>query len=90
MNDLNKQFKQERYFIKKKYVTYLLSELIWLDYIYSNNKYSNTSGEDIWNSLKNDTYSQKEKEQIIEDAISILKINHKKVKVVDFNDNIIK
>lgn len=72
--------------IKKLYVTELLTELLYLNYEFSNKEYHNVTGTTIYNGLyEQPKFSKKEKEEIIENAISLLKIKHN-IKLVNFEE----
>lgn len=67
---IDDMFKKEEKKIRKLFDTKLLSELLLLNYQYSNNEYLGTTAEDVYNSLaKKFKYTKKEKEQIIKNAI---------------------
>ena len=70
-------FKNEEKKLRKLFDTKLLSELLLLNYQYSNNEYLGTTAEDVYNSLsKKIKYTKKEKEQIVKNAIQLLNIEH--------------
>lgn len=72
---IDDMFKKEEKKIRKLFDTKLLSELLLLNYQYSNNEYLGTTAEDVYNSLaKKFKYTKKEKEQIIKNAILLLNI----------------
>ena len=74
---IDDMFKKEEKKIRKLFDTKLLSELLLLNYQYSNNEYLGTTAEDVYNSLaKKFKYTKKEKEQIIKNAILLLNIEH--------------
>lgn len=74
---IDDMFKREEKKIRKLYDTKLLSELLLLNYQYSNSEYLGTTAEDVYNSLcKKNKYTKKEKEQLIKNAIQLLNIEH--------------
>ena len=74
---IDDMFKREEKKIRKLYDTKLLSELLLLNYQYSNSEYLGTTAEDVYNSLtKKIKYTKKEKEQIVKNAIQLLNIEH--------------
>ena len=59
---IDDMFKKEEKKIRKLFDTKLLSELLLLNYQYSNNEYLGTTAEDVYNSLaKKFKYTKKEK-----------------------------
>ena len=63
---IDDMFKKEEKKLRKLFDTKLLSELLLLNYQYSNNEYLGTTAEDVYNSLsKKIKYTKKEKEQIV-------------------------
>lgn len=84
MNSFDRDYHEKERKLIIYYNTKLLSELILLNYEFSNHEYNGTTGEDIFNTLqKKIKLSKKEKQQIITDAISLLKIKYRK-KLKDF------
>lgn len=74
---IDDMFKNEEKKIRKLFDTKLLSELLLLNYQYSNNEYLGITAEDVYNSLsKKNKYTTKEKEQIVKNAIQLLNIEH--------------
>lgn len=68
--------REERHF-KKFFDTLLLSELLRINYEYSMQEYHNITGEDIFKStIRKEKYSDKEKEEIIKNAIILLNIKY--------------
>ena len=63
---IDDMFKKEEKKLRKLFDTKLLSELLLLNYQYSNNEYLGTTAEDVYNSLsKKIKYTKKEKEHIV-------------------------
>ena len=61
---IDDMFKKEEKKIRKLFDTKLLSELLLLNYQYSNNEYLGTTAEDVYNSLaKKFKYTKKEEKQ---------------------------
>ena len=68
----------------KYHYTCLLSELLILNYEFSNHKYNGITGNDVFNKLqKRIKLSEKEKQSIISNAISLIEIKYNK-KLSDF------
>lgn len=79
MNCFDKDYQEKERKLIIYYNTKLLSELILLNYEFSNHEYNGTTGEDIFNILQRKIkLAKKEKQQIITDAISLLKIKYRK------------
>lgn len=86
---LDEMFLKEEKFIKKLSYTNLLADLLFLNYEYSNKKYHNVTGSQIYNSMQDQIrFSETEKKEIINDAISLIKIKYN-VNVKDFENLII-
>ena len=80
MNIFDKDYKKKEKNIIKFSHTILLSKLLLLNYEFSNHEYNGTTGEDVFKILqKKISYSEKEKQEIIDNAIMLLKINGKTV-----------
>lgn len=76
--------------IKKLYVTKLLTELLFLNYEFSNKEYHNATGTSIYNGLYDQPkFSKKEQEEIIKNAISLLNIKYN-IDLIDFEKLIFK
>ena len=74
---IDDMFKKEEKKLRKLFDTKLLCELLLLNYQYSNNEYLGTTAEDVYNSLfKKIKYTNKEKEQMVKNAIQLLNIEH--------------
>ena len=90
MGMMDDDYKEKEHRLKKLYITFLLADLIQLNYCYSNKEYNNILGEDIWNSaIKKEKYTKKEKEEIISNATSLLEMRYQ-LKLVNFTENIVK
>lgn len=73
--DYNKKEKD----LFKYHYTCLLSELLILNYEFSNHKYNGTTGQDVFYKLqKKIKLSEKEKQNIIDNAILLIKIKYNK------------
>lgn len=84
MNIFDEHYKQKERKLIIYYNTKLLSELLILNYEFSNHEYNGTTGEDVFNILqKKIKFAKEERQQIISDAILILKIKYKK-ELIDF------
>lgn len=69
--------KMKEHHLKKVYNTLLLAELLRVNYEFFTQEYNNITGEDIFNiTIKKEKYSDKEKNEIIRNAITILNIKH--------------
>ena len=80
MNIFEKDYKKKEKNIIKFSHTILLSKLLLLNYEFSNHEYNGITGEDVFKILqKKISYSEKEKQEIIDNAIMLLKINGKTV-----------
>ncbi len=80
MNIFDKDYKKKEKNIIKFSHTILLSKLLLLNYEFSNHEYNGITGEDVFKILqKKISYSEKEKQEIIDNAIMLLKINGKTV-----------
>lgn len=80
MNIFDKDYKKKEKNIIKFSHTILLSKLLLLNYEFSNHEYNGTTGEDVFKYYKKKiSYSEKEKQEIIDNAIMLLKINGKTV-----------
>lgn len=76
-NGFDAHYKKSEHQIKKTYDTYCLAELIRENWAFSNKKYNNINGNDIWNILqKKEQYTEDEKTEMIQLAFSILKIKY--------------
>ncbi len=85
MNISDQHYKEKERKILIYYYTELLSKLLILNYEFSNNKYNGTTGEDVFNILnKKIKLSEKEKQEIITNAITLIKIRNSK-NLIDFN-----
>ena len=84
MSMMDEDYKEKEHRLKKLYITFLLADLIQLNYCYSNKEYNNILGEDIWNSA-----IKKEKEEIISNVTSLLEMRYQ-LKLVNFTENIVK
>ena len=84
---MDELFKKDERKIRKLFDTRLLAELLYLNYEFNNKKYHNEiSGKTIFNSLHSKIkYTEREKQEIVTNAILLLKINHN-VSLVDFED----
>ena len=84
---MDELFKKDERKIRKLFDTRLLAELLYLNYEFNNKKYHNEiSGKTIINSLHSKIkYTKREKQEIVTNAILLLKINHN-VSLVDFED----
>lgn len=73
--------------IRKLYETKLLSELLYLNYEFDNKKYhSEVTGNTIYTSLHDSiNFTNKEQQEIVNNAILLLKVNHN-VKLLDFEN----
>ena len=73
--DYNKKEKD----LFKYHYTCLLSELLLLNYEFSNHEYNGTPGKDVFNKMKKKIkLSEKEKQNIIDNAISLIEIKYNK------------
>lgn len=80
MNTFDRDYKEKERNTIKYFHTILLSKLLLLNYEFSNHEYNGTTGEDVFKILqKKINYSEKEKQEIIDNAIMLLKINGKTV-----------
>lgn len=84
---MDELFKKDERKIRKLFDTRLLAELLYLNYEFNNKKYHNEiSGKTIFNSLHSKIkYTKREKQEIVTNAILLLKINHN-VSLVDFEN----
>lgn len=80
-------FRSDERKIRKLYESKLLSELLYLNYEFDNKKYHNeVTGKTIYASLHDSfNFTEEEKQEIVNDAILLLKVNHK-VKLLDFEN----
>lgn len=84
MNVFDKEYKEKEKKIIKFFHTILLSKLLLLNYEFSNHEYNGTTGEDVFKILhKKISYSKKEKQEIIDNAIMLIKIKYGKT-LIDF------
>ncbi len=84
MNVFDKEYKKEEKNIIKFYHTILLSKLLLLNFEFSNYEYNGTTGDDAFKILqKKINYSEKEKQEIINNAIMLLKIKNGRT-LIDF------
>ena len=85
MNIFDQHYTEKERKIIIYYYTELLSKLLILNYEFSNNKYNGTIGEYVFNILnKKIKLSEKEKQEIITNATTLIKIRNG-IKLVDFN-----
>ena len=78
--DYNKKEKD----LFKYHYTCLLSELLLLNYEFSNHEYNGTTGKDVFNKMKKKIkLSEKEKQNIIDNAISLIEIKYNKCQNVN-------
>ena len=62
--------------IKKLYDTELLARLLLLNYEFSNNKYHNTTANEIFDNLHKISYSKKDIEEIMSNSLILLNIKY--------------
>ena len=86
---MDELFKRDERKIRKLFKTRLLAELLYLNYEFSNKEYHDEiSGKTIFNSLHDGIkFTEQEKQEIVTNAILLLKINHN-IRLVDF-DNLV-
>lgn len=85
VNLMDQDYQKQEHEMKLLYNTFLLADLIWLNYCFSNKEYNNITGKDIWNSIiREEEYTMKEKEKIINNASHLLEIRYQ-LKLVNFN-----
>ena len=84
---MDELFKKDERKIRKLFDTRLLAELLYLNYEFNNKEYHDEiSGKTIFNSLRSKIkYTEQEKQEIVTNAILLLKINHN-VRLVDFEN----
>ena len=84
MNIFDIDYSRKEKDLFKYHYTCLLSELLILNYEFSNHKYNCITGNDVFNKLqKRIKLSEKEKQSIISNAISLIEIKYNK-KLSDF------
>ena len=84
MNIFDIDYSRKEKDLFKYHYTCLLSELLILNYEFSNHKYNGITGNDVFNKLqKRIKLSEKEKQSIISNAISLIEIKYNK-KLSDF------
>lgn len=77
MGIFEEDYKKKKHQVRKLYDTFLLADLLWLNYGFSNHKYNNTTGDEVWQEVvKKSEYTKKEKEKIIKNAMTILSIRY--------------
>lgn len=77
MSTIQQDYNRKERKIKKYHFTILLSELLWENYLYCNHEYDNITGDDVFEaSLRKEKYSNKEREQIIKNALQLLQIKY--------------
>lgn len=86
---MDELFKRDERKIRKLFDTRLLAELLYLNYEFNNKKYHDEiSGKTIFSSLQDGIkFTEQEKQEIVTNAILLLKINHN-VRLIDF-DNLV-
>lgn len=84
MNIFDIDYSRKEKDLFKYHYTCLLSELLILNYEFSNHKYNGITGNDVFNKLqKRIKLSEKEKQSIISNAILLIEIKYNK-KLSDF------
>jgi hypothetical protein len=84
MNIFDIDYSRKEKDLFKYHYACLLSELLILNYELSNHEYNGTTGNDVFNKLqKKIKLSEKEKQNIISNAISLIEIKYNK-KISDF------
>ena len=82
---IDQDYKMQEHEMILLYDTFLLTDLIWLNYCFSNKEYNNIMGQDIWDSIiSEEKYTRIEKEKIINDASHLLEIKHQ-LRLVNFD-----
>jgi len=77
MSTLDDMYLKEERDLKIYYCTVLLSELLKINYEYSNKEYNNVCGDDIFNiANRKEKFTATERNMIIENALIILKIKY--------------
>ncbi len=76
MDIFDKTFLKQEKRIKKYYDTLLLTELIYLNYSYSNKECHGTTIENIYNNLHKVKYSKKDIVDIINNALYLVKLKY--------------
>lgn len=84
MDSFDKRYKHKERELLIYYQTKLLSELLLLNAVFSNNEYNGTTGSDLFHILqKKAKLSDQEKRKMIENATFFLKLKYQK-KLLDF------
>ena len=77
MGIFEKDYKKKEHQRKMLYDTFLPTDLLWLNYCFSNNRYNNTTGDEVWQKgLQKEEYTKIEKDKIIKNAMNILNIRY--------------
>lgn len=79
MNIFDIDYNKKEKALFKYHYTCLLSELLLLNYEFSNHEYNGTTGQDVFYKLqKKIKLSEKEKQNMIDNAISLIKTKYNK------------
>ncbi|MBE6146919.1 MAG: hypothetical protein E7168_01135 [Firmicutes bacterium] len=77
MGIFEEDYKIKEHQRKMLYDTFLLADLLWLNHCFSNHKYNNTTGDEVWQkALKKEKYTNVEKDKIINNAMNLLNIRY--------------